>query len=416
MADDTYIQQLFADRIGGAQYGKSTAIYKFEKIKRAKAAAKKDKPGIELIDMGVGEPDEMAYPEVVSALITEASKPENRGYADNGGPEFKEAVARHMKAVYDVQIDAATEVCHSIGSKAALSLIPACFINPDDYVLMTTPGYPVFGTHAKYYGGQVYNYPLTADNNFLPDLKSVPANILAKAKVLVINYPNNPTGASATKAFFEEVVAFAKENGLIVLQDAAYSALVFEGEKPLSILQVDGGKDVAIELHSLSKSYNMTGWRIGWVCGNPLIVKAYSDIKDNSDSGQFLAIQQAAAAALDNPGITEEIAAKYSRRMDMLVDALTDSGFTITKPKGSFFLYTAIPQSATTPEGAKVEFKTAEDFSQFLIRELLISTVPWDDAGAFVRFSVTFSAKGKDAEEKMVDEIKRRLDACSFEF
>ncbi|WP_309387758.1 LL-diaminopimelate aminotransferase [Cerasicoccus frondis] len=416
MSEDPYIQQLFAERIGGAQYGKSTAIYKFEKIKRAKAAAKKDKPDVTLIDMGVGEPDEMAFPEVVSALVTEAGKPENRGYADNGGADFKEAVARHMQKVYGVEIDAATEVCHSIGSKAALSLIPACFINPGDYVLMTTPGYPVFGTHAKYLGGEVYNYQLTAENNFLPDLKSVPADILAKAKVLVINYPNNPTGASATREFFEEVVAFAKENNLVVLQDAAYAALVFEGVKPLSILQVPGGKDVAIELHSLSKSYNMTGWRIGWVCGNELMVKAYSDVKDNSDSGQFLAIQKAAALALDNPQITEEIAAKYSRRMDLLVKALTDAGFQVKKPKGSFFLYTAIPHSATTPTGDKVEFKTAEDFSQFLIRELLISTVPWDDAGAFVRFSVTFAAKGKEAEEKMVDEIKNRLDACSFEF
>lgn len=413
---DPYIQQLFAERIGGAQYGKDDSIYKFEKIKRAKQAAKKEKPDVELIDMGVGEPDEMAFPEVVSALITEAAKPENRGYSDNGGPEFKQAVSRHMKKVYGVDIDPATEVCHSIGSKTALSLIPACFINPGDYVLMTTPGYPVFGTHAKYYGGQVYNYQLTAENNFLPDLKSVPADILAKAKVLVINYPNNPTGASATKEFFEEVVAFAKENDLVVLQDAAYAALVFEGVKPLSILQVPGGKDVAVELHSLSKSYNMTGWRIGWVCGNELIVKAYSDVKDNSDSGQFLAIQKAAATALDNPGITEQIAEKYSRRMDLLVSALNEAGFKVKKPQGSFFLYAAIPQSATTPEGKKVEFKSAEDFSQFLIRELLISTVPWDDAGTFVRFSVTFAAKGKDAEEKTVDEIKNRLDACSFEF
>jgi len=413
---DPYIQQLFAERIGGAQYGKSTAIYKFEKIKRAKLAAKKEKPDVELIDMGVGEPDEMAFPEVVSALITEAAKPENRGYADNGGPEYKEAVARHMKKVYGVELDPATEVCHSIGSKTALSLIPACFINPGDYVLMTTPGYPVFGTHAKYYGGEVYNLPLTAENNFLPDLKSVPADVLTKAKVLVINYPNNPTGASATREFFEEVVAFAKANDIVVLQDAAYAALVFEGVEPLSILQVPGGKDVAVELHSLSKSYNMTGWRIGWVCGNELIVKAYSDVKDNSDSGQFLAIQNAAATALDNPGITEQIAEKYSRRMDLLVDALTEAGFEVKKPQGSFFLYTAIPQSAETPTGDKVEFKSAEDFSQFLIRELLISTVPWDDAGAFVRFSVTFAAKGKEVEERTVDEIKRRLDACSFEF
>ncbi|WOO42792.1 LL-diaminopimelate aminotransferase [Rubellicoccus peritrichatus] len=415
MADESYIQQLFAERIGGSNYGKSTAIYKFEKIKRAKIAAKAEKPDVDLIDMGVGEPDEMAFPEVVQTLQEEAAKPENRGYADNGGAEYKQAVADYMQKIFGVELDPDTEVLHSIGSKAALSIIPACFINPDDYVLMTTPGYPVFGTHAQYFGGKVYNYQLSAENAFLPDLDSAPADALEKAKVLVINYPNNPTGASATIEFYEKVVAFAKQHNLIVLQDAAYSALIFEG-KPISILQVPGGKDVAVELHSLSKGFNMTGWRIGWVCGNPLIVKAYGDLKDNSDSGQFLAIQKAAAAALGNPGITEAIATKYSRRMDMLVEVLRASGFNAVKPKGSFFLYTAAPKSATKPDGSKVEFSSGEDFSQFLIRELLISTVPWDDAGSFVRFSVTFAAKGEDAEKEVVTEIGKRLGDYSFSF
>lgn len=411
---DSYIQNLFAERIGGSSYGKSTAIYKFEKIKRAKAAAKEAKPDVALIDMGVGEPDEMAFPVVVKTLQEEAAKPENRGYADNGGQEFKEAVARYMEKIFNVSLDANTEIIHSIGSKTALSLIPACFINPDDYVLMTTPGYPVFGTHSKYYGGQVYNLELTEERNFLPDLNSIPADVLAKAKVLVLNYPNNPTGASATVEFFEEVVAFAKANNLIVLQDSAYSALIFEG-KPLSILQVPGGKDVAIELHSLSKGFNMTGWRMGWVCGNPLIVKAYGDMKDNSDSGQFLALQKAAAAALDNPSITEEIAAKYSRRMDLLVDALVSAGFQAQKPKGSFFLYTKAPKTAEK-NGTTTTFESGEDFSQFLIKELLISTVPWDDAGGFVRFSVTFEAKGEEAEKAVIQEIKTRLGEYTFSF
>lgn len=411
---DSYIQNLFAERIGGVNYGKSTAIYKFEKIKRAKAAAKKDKPDVELIDMGVGEPDEMAFPIVVETLQQEAAKPENRGYADNGGADFKQAVARYMQKVFAVELDPATEVLHSIGSKAALSILPACFINPGDVVLMTTPGYPVFGTHAKYYGGEVYNLELKEENQFLPDLESVPADLLAKAKVLVINYPNNPTGASATRGFFEKVVAFAKAHDLIVLQDAAYSALIFEGQ-PLSILQVPGGKDVAIELHSLSKGFNMTGWRIGWVCGNELLVKAYGDMKDNSDSGQFLAVQKAASAALDNPQITEEISQKYSRRMDLLVGALQSAGFQTKKPKGSFFLYTKAPASAEK-DGVVTEFASGEDFSQFLIKELLISTVPWDDAGSFVRFSVTFAAKGEEKEREAIAEIKRRLGQYTFSF
>lgn len=411
---DSYIQNLFAERIGGAQYGKSTAIYKFEKIKRAKIAAKAEKPDVALIDMGVGEPDEMAFPQVVEALQTEAAKPENRGYSDNGGQDYKEAAARYMKNVFGVELDAETEVLHSIGSKTALSLIPACFINPGDVVLMTTPGYPVFGTHAKYYGGEVHNLPLSQENAFLPDLKAIPADVLEKAKVLVINYPNNPTGASATREFFEEAVAFAKANDIVILQDAAYAALIFEGS-PLSILQVPGAKDVAIELHSLSKSYNMTGWRIGFVCGNPLMVKAYGDVKDNSDSGQFLAIQAAAATALDNPSITEEISAKYSRRMDQLVEALKSTGFQAQKPQGSFFLYTQAPKAAEK-DGVRTEFTTGEDFSQFLIKELLISTVPWDDAGNFVRFSVTFAASGENAEQAVISEIKKRLGQYRFEF
>ncbi|MGJ8637989.1 MAG: LL-diaminopimelate aminotransferase [Opitutaceae bacterium] len=412
---DPYIQELFAERIGGNQYGKSTAIYKFEKIKRAKKAAKDAKPDVDLIDMGVGEPDEMAFPIVIETLQAEAAKEENRGYADNGGDEFKAAAAKYMSEVFGVNdICADTEVVHSIGSKTALSMIPACFINPGDYVLMTVPGYPVLGTHAKYLGGEVYNMKLEEANDFLPDLDAVPADVLAKAKIMVLNYPNNPTGASATLEFFEKAVAFAKANNLIILQDAAYSSLIFEGS-PTSIFQVEGAKDVAIELHSLSKSYNMTGWRIGFVVGNPLIVKAYADMKDNSDSGQFLAIQKAGAAALANPQITEEIAGKYSRRMDLLVEAINSAGFSAKKPKGSFFLYVTAPKSATI-DGETTDFDSGEAFSQWLITNELISTVPWDDCGNFVRFSVTFAAKGVEAEKAMAAEIAQRLAKYQFVF
>ena len=290
---DSYIQNLFAERIGGVNYGKDTAIYKFEKIKRAKKAALDANPGAEIIDMGVGEPDEMAFPEVVAKLHEEAQKPENRGYSDNGGQALKVAAANFLEKVCGVNgIDPDTEVLHSIGSKAALSILPAAFINPGDYVIMTIPGYPVFGTHAKYFGGQVHNLSLTAENNYLPDLDSIQADVLEKAKVLVLNYPNNPTGASATPEFFAKVVEFAKANDLIVIHDAAYIGLVYDGNQPLSFLATPGAKDVGIELHSTSKNFNMTGWRCGFVAGNPLLVKAYGDVKDNTDSGQFLAIQR----------------------------------------------------------------------------------------------------------------------------
>ncbi len=413
---ESYIQNLFAERIGGKMYGKGTEIYKFEKIKRAKRAALAANPGVELIDMGVGEPDEMAFPDCVEALARAARNPENRGYADNGANLYKEAAARWMKNVCGVTgIDPEKQVVHSIGSKAALGILPNCFINPGDVALMTTPGYPVFGTHSRYLGGEVFNIPLLEKNNFLPDLSSIPADKLKRAKTLVLNYPNNPTGGSATPQFFAEVVAFAQKHNLIVIHDAAYAALVFDG-RPLSFLATPGAIDVGIELHSMSKGFNMTGWRLGFVVGNELLIKAYADVKDNSDSGQFLAIQEACAYALEHPQITQTIAAKYSRRMDGLVEVLNRHGLAARKPRGSFFLYVRIPKAGSGRNGQRVTFEKAETFSQWLITEKLISTVPWDDAGAYVRFSVTFIAKDESDEKRVLGEIDKRLAGSNFEF
>lgn len=402
--NDSPLQKLFAERIGGARYGKDTPIYKFEKIKRAKRAAQSANPGVNIIDMGVGEPDAMAFPEVVARLDEEARKPENRGYADNGDAILKQAAARYLDRVCGVKgVDPETEVLHSIGSKAALSILPACLIDPGDTVLMTTPGYPVFGAHARYYGGRVHELPLRPENGFLPDLAAVPSEVLRRAKALVLNYPNNPTGASATPAFYRSVVEFALKHRLAVISDAAYAALVFEG-KPLSFLATPGAKEVGVELHSTSKSFNMTGWRCGFVAGNPLLVRAYGDVKDNTDSGQFLAIQHAAAFCFDHPEFTERIAAKYARRMDLLVACLNRLGFEARKPAGSFFLYVRAPRRA-----GDTAFATAEEASQWLITHKLISTVPWDDAGAFLRFSVTFAANDPDDERRVVEEVGRRL-------
>jgi LL-diaminopimelate aminotransferase len=412
---DSYLQNLFAARIGGKEYGKSTAIYKFEKIKRAKRAALAAHPGAEILDLGVGEPDEMAFPQVLNQLALEAAKPENRGYADNGDEVLKAAAARYLERVCGVAgINPETEVMHSIGSKAALTLLPAALIDPGDCVLMTTPGYPVFGTHAKYYGGNVHQLPLSEGNRFLPDLDSIPPEVLRRSKALVLNYPNNPTGAVATPEFFAQAVKFALKNRLVVIHDAAYAALVFEG-KPLSFLATPGAKEVGLELHSTSKSFNMTGWRCGFVAGNERLVRAYGDIKDNSDSGQFLAIQHAAAYCLEHPEITAQIAAKYSRRMDGLVQVLRKAGFAAVKPKGSFFLYVKAPKAAAASQGTRRDFKSAEDVSQWLT-EKLISTVPWDDAGAYLRFSVTFIAKDSADEQRVLREMASRLDGVTFEF
>src|SRR5437879_3212112 len=218
---DPWFQSLFAERIGGANYGKDTKIYKFEKIKRAKRAALAAHPERKLLDFGIGENDDMADPLVRETLKQEVDKLENRGYADNGIADFKEAAADFMKKVFGDSLDPATEVNHAIGSKPALAMLPACFINPGDVTLMTVPGYPVAGTHTSYYGGEVYKLPLLEENDFYPDLKAIPADIKKRAKLLVINYPNSPTGATATRDFYRQVIDFAHTNQIIVVQDAA---------------------------------------------------------------------------------------------------------------------------------------------------------------------------------------------------
>ena len=413
MTQEPYIQELFADRIGGSRFGKDTAIYKFEKIKRAKRAAQAANPGTELFDLGVGEPDEMAFPEVVQTLCDEARKPENRGYSDNGGEPLKAAATRYLRGLCGVEVDPETQVIHSIGSKPALGMLAAALINPGDVALMTVPGYPVFGTHARYYGGEVHHLKLLPENGFLPDLDAIPADRLARAKVIVLNYPNNPTGASATPEFFARVVAFAREHRLAVVHDFAYAALVFEG-KPLSFLATPGALEVGVELHSASKNFNMTGWRCGFVAGNERLVKAYGAVKDNTDSGQFLAIQNASAYAFDHPEITAQIAAKYSRRMDGLVPLLSRLGFRAVKPKGSFFLYVPAPRAAVDAAGKETAFDSAEAFCQWMITEHLISTVPWDDAGAYLRFSVTFQARGAEEETRVLTELEARLSRFTY--
>ena len=410
----TYLHNLFAQRIGGPGYGlKEAPIYKFERIKRAKRAAMVAHPEKELLDFGVGEPDSMADPKVVASLAHEAALPANRGYADNGGPRLRTAAAHYLKEVFGVTANPESEIMHSIGSKAALSILPAALIDPGDVVLMTSPGYPVFGTHATYYGGVVHPLLLTPENKYLPRLDTIPRPILEKAKVLVLNYPNNPTGASATPEFFQEVVAFAQREKLIVIHDAAYTSLIFQG-KPLSFLSIPGAKEVGLELHTTSKAFNMTGWRCGFVVGHPLLIQAYADVKDNTDSGQFLAIQHASATAFENPQITRETSAKYSRRMDAIVKILRAAGFPAQKPAGSFFLYTQAPKSA---QGSRSQiFANGEAFSQWLIEEQLVSTVPWDEAGANVRFSVTFAAQNQSDEDRILAELAARLQPYRFQF
>ncbi|MBO0698927.1 MAG: aminotransferase class I/II-fold pyridoxal phosphate-dependent enzyme, partial [Zavarzinella sp.] len=231
-----------------------------------------------------------------------------------------------------------------------------------------------------------------------------------RAKLLVINYPSSPTGAVATKDFYKRVIEFAHRHQVVVVQDAAHILLTYQGE-PLSFLQVDGAKDVGVEVHSMSKGFNMIGWRLGWVCGHPKIVQAYADVKDNSDSGQFMAIQHAAAAALRTPEIPKDVCAKYRRRLTKLVTALQKVGFPCRMPGGTYFLYAKSPVAA-----AGREFKNAEEVSQFLIHEQSVCCVPWDDAGAYLRFSATYIAKDEAGEDALMAETVDRLGKLGLKF
>ena len=403
--------RLFADRIGGARFGTTQEIYKFEKIKRAKAAARKARPDVELLDFGVGEPDQMAPGAIRDALKAAVDRPENRGYADNGIREFKLAAARYMEGFFGVTgLDPDTEINHSIGSKPALALLPLCFVNPGDVVLTTVPGYPVLATHARYLGGDVVKLPLKRENGFLPDLDRIDPALADRAKLFYVNYPNNPTGAAATPEFFDRLIAFARKHQILIVQDAAYATLIYNGPR-LSILSRPAGKDCAIELHSMSKSYNMTGWRLGFAAGHARIIQAFAEVKDNIDSGQFKAIQQAACAGIADLQLSESIREHYRARLEKLVAVLRAVGFEAGMPGGTFYLYVPAPRGA-----GPVEFKTAEDASQHLIREHSISTVPWDDAGHFLRFSATWESKGDTDDVRVLRELRDRLARAQLQF
>ena len=277
------IEEIIAERLGGKQFGKNTELYKFALIKEAKAKAKILNPGLRLIDFGVGEPDLPADRLIVETLYNEAGREENRFYSDNGTEEFSEAAIKYLHKIYGINCPGTGNILHGIGSKPVLAMLPVCFINPGDVALATVPGYPVISTWTRYLGGQVFNLPLYEENSFYPELGSIPKPVLKRARILYINYPNNPTGQVATREFYKEVVEFAYKNNIAVISDAAYGALTYDGQKPLSFLSVDGVMEVGVEVHSLSKAFNMTGWRIAFLAGNSKIIKAYGTVKDNTD-------------------------------------------------------------------------------------------------------------------------------------
>lgn len=313
-----------------------------DRVKREVIASGKD-----VIDLGVGDPDLPTPPHIIEALHEAALDKRNHRYAlDFGMPVLRRAVAKWYEQRFGVGLKPDTEVLPLIGSKEGIGHIPFAFVNPGDVTLVPDPAYPVYAATTILAGGEPYRMPLREENGFLPVLQDIPEEILGKARLLFINYPNNPTAAVCDPSFFEEVAAFAREHGIIVCHDAAYTELAFNGYRPSSFLQVEGAMDVGIEFHSLSKTYSMTGWRIGFAVGNAKVLAGVSKIKSNIDSGIFQAIQLAGVAALEGPqDFLDTYIDTYRCRRDLLVDGLRELGLRVSVPKATFYVW------VNTPEG-----------------------------------------------------------------
>jgi len=324
--------------------------YLFKAIDEKKAEVRAR--GVDIIDLGVGDPDIPTPPHIVEELKRAAEDPANHKYPSYSGMmEYRETVAEWYKNRFGVALDPHKEVVSLIGSKEGIAHFPLAFVNPGEVVLVPSPAYPVYGISTLFAGGEPYVMDLREENDFLPDLESIPPEVLGKAKVMFINYPNNPTSATAEKEFFERVVDFAKKNEVIVCHDAAYTEMAFDGYRPPSFLEVEGAKDVGIEFHSLSKTYNMTGWRIGFAVGNSEAVGGLGAIKTNIDSGAFQAVQLAAIKALTGPqDCVEEMRNIYKERRDLMVQGLNEVGLQVNKPKATFYLWVKVPEGYTSAE------------------------------------------------------------------
>ena len=317
--------------------------YLFLEIDQAKRKAVAE--GRDVINLGIGDPDLPTFPLIIEAMKKAVADPANHHYAfDAGLPDLRKEIAAWFKKRFAVDLNPDTEIYPLIGSKEGLAHFPLGVINPGDKVILTDPAYPAYRASVMFAGGKIVEVALKEGSEFLPDMKRLAE--IKSAKAMFINYPNNPTAATASKAFYTQLVQWAKEKGVILISDLAYSEIYYDGQKPPSILEVDGAKDVAIEFHSLSKTYNMTGWRIGWACGNETLVKALAKVKSNFDSGIFQAIQVAGIAALRTPDVeVNDLRAVYEERRDCLINGLRSIGWKITPPKAAFYVWARIPKN-----------------------------------------------------------------------
>ncbi|MDR0977780.1 MAG: LL-diaminopimelate aminotransferase [Endomicrobium sp.] len=386
-------------KIGYNEKLKKLPPYLFIEIDRKKKEA--IERGADIISLGVGDPDKPTPAHIIKSMQEAVAKPSNHQYPFGAGLfSYRKAVTDWYKNRFNVDLNP-DEVCALIGSKEGIGHIHLGFVNPGDYVLIPEPGYPVYNTGTIFTDGIPYFMPLLEKNNFLPDLDAVPDNVAKRAKLIFVNYPNNPTAAVAPREFYVKLVEFAEKNNIIVAADAAYSEIYYdENDKPISFLEIPGAKDVGVEFHSLSKTYNMTGWRIGWVCGNKDIVAGVAKVKDNYDSGVFQAVQEAAVTALSSSQeCVAEMRKIYKDRRDVLVAGLRKLGWKVNIPKASFYVWSRIPDGYTS---SQVVSKLLDDAA--------IVCTPGNGMGksgeGYVRFALTVEvAKIKEALER-INKIK----------
>jgi len=377
--------------------------YLFGEIARLKAEA--IAAGRDLIDLGIGDPDQPTPEPIIAALCEAAHDPETHRYDESpaGWPAFLAAVSRWYGRRFGVSLDPESEIVLLIGSKEGLAHLAWAYLDPGDVALVPDPGYTVYRVNSLMAGGEVYPMPLRRERGFLPDLSEIPTDVARRAKLLYLNYPNNPTGAVADLDFFAEVVAFARQHDIVVCHDAAYSEVYYDGYRPPSFLQAPGAKEVGIEIHSVSKTFNMTGWRVGWAAGHPEVVRALNRLKSNLDSKQFGAVSQAAAHALDTWEADRPTLRLYQKRRDILVGGLRALGFDVEPPKASFYVWLPVPAGTTSAEFAK----------QLLVAAGVL-VIPGNGYGehgeGYVRLSLTV-AGDRDGERvaEAVERIRRAL-------
>jgi len=366
--------------------------------------------GIQVISLGIGDPDVPTPDPIVLELIrsvTDVNDPDRFRYGSDWPLDvFPKAVAEYYRKRFGVEVDPQSEVVPLIGSKEGIAHIALCYLDPGDVALVPEPGYPVYKIGALLALAESYSMPLLPERNWTPNFSAIPSDVLKRAKLLWLNYPNNPTAACVTLEFFEEAVAFAKEHGLLICHDAAYVDITYDGYVAPSILQVPGAKEVAIEFGSLSKPFAMTGWRIGWAVGNPEAVRFLATAKDNIDSGIFRPIQRAGAKALQlwcqDPSIIRPVVDTYQRRRDFVLKALREAGIQASTPKGSLYIWAPIPES----------FSNSQEFATFLLERAHVAVTPGGGYGpageGYFRISLTYpDSVIAEAMERIVDALKQ---------